>query len=541
MKFPRRLSLTAPVLALLLTGASWTPGLPGPAAMPLAHADEGNADAVDRARATLVGLIGQEAQLLPRAKSVKRLAVLDSKRAMVGLLEGLGIFVEKWSSRRVRAAALYKTFTEQGYDKFTSNGDPRFWDTKKKLTEKVERNDKVLREDAAVARVFVAAISKLTDSEATGHLASSLKTDTNRVSRGIVYEGLLRNPEVDPVALTKRALKDSDPTVRLAALGALATRTLPDLVKIVIPSLKEKGWPHRQAAARALGAFGDVRAVLPLINAMGQEEGRLVEDYADALAKIVTEKLGPNPDSWKAWYEDHKDKLLEMGASKGTVKRPKKIQRKAVSYYGIKTLSKRLVFIIDISGSMKEIIGEEKKGPTTGDKPENYNGPKIEIAKRTLKQAIRGLSTDTYFNIVVYNHGVRRFQETMLKADQDGKNEAYLMINELKPSGATYTYGALKEAFLMAGRGVTDKAYNPGVDTIFLLSDGAPTDSDVDNAKPMEGDKIIKAVDDWNALSRVQIHTIAIDPRVSTGRFIKFMKSLAVKNNGSYTTIPPQK
>jgi hypothetical protein len=157
-----------------------------------------------------------------------------------------------------------------------------------------------------------------------------------------------------------------------------------------------------------------------------------------------------------------------------------------------------------------------------------------------LKQAIRALEEDTLFNIVVFNHSVKRFQASMLKADQDGKNQAYLMINDLQPVGATYTLGALKEAFTMAGRGVSDKAYDPGVDTIFLLSDGAPTDGDIDKAKPMDGDVILDAVAEWNALSRVQIHTIAIDPSIGSGGFIKFMKSLAARNNGSYTEIPPK-
>ena len=89
----------------------------------------------------------------------------------------------------------------------------------------------------------------------------------------------------------------------------------------------------------------------------------------------------------------------------------------------------------------------------------------------------------------------------------------------------------------MAGRGLKDKYYDPGVDTIFLLSDGAPTTDSVDKAEPMEPDQILTAVRDWNQLKRIQIHAIAIDPRIGSGAFVRFMKSLARENKGTYREI----
>jgi hypothetical protein len=74
---------------------------------------------------------------------------------------------------------------------------------------------------------------------------------------------------------------------------------------------------------------------------------------------------------------------------------------------------------------------------------------------------------------------------------------------------------------------------------MFLLSDGAPTDSDIDKASPMDPKKVTGAVEEWNQYAKIVIHTIAIDPRIGRGGkgFVRFMKALAAQNDGTYTEI----
>jgi Mg-chelatase subunit ChlD len=215
-----------------------------------------------------------------------------------------------------------------------------------------------------------------------------------------------------------------------------------------------------------------------------------------------------------------------------------KPQRSPLHYYGVETLSKRVVFVLDVSGSMKEPIGVET-APQTGvaREQQDYTGPKIEVAKRVLADAIRKLPKDTTFNIVIFNHQVRAHSETMLVANDLEKDRAYTAIEELQPVGATYTYGALRKTFEIAQSTCTPEKWDPCVDTVFVLSDGAPTDDGIDDAKPMDGKVIVDAVAEWNAKLRVKIHTIAIDPRIGKGTFVRFMKELAARNGGTYTEI----
>jgi hypothetical protein len=51
----------------------------------------------------------------------------------------------------------------------------------------------------------------------------------------------------------------------------------------------------------------------------------------------------------------------------------------------------------------------------------------------------------------------------------------------------------------------------------------------------MDPEIVLGAVREWNALSKIVIHAIAIDPQTQGATFIKFMKLLAEQNGGKYT------
>ncbi len=110
------------------------------------------------------------------------------------------------------------------------------------------------------------------------------------------------------------------------------------------------------------------------------------------------------------------------------------------------------------------------------------------------------------------------------------KEEAYQWIRALKPFGSTYIDGALRLAFKVAGLENFDRAYpDIHVDTMVLLSDGAPTTNDF-NAKNMDPQIILDHVAEWNKRKHVVIHCIGVD--MVEG--IQFLKDLAAQNGGTY-------
>lgn len=534
LRFPA--ALAANEVTMLRTLSSL---LLGPAAIALvlgvsALARAGDPD-VEARHAALDAVLLDTGSPAQRAKKVHELADLasaEAARALVDSLEKLAERKTKLEERHHRTKAEY-----QPYEGFTFT-DPKAWDIKKRLRGELDQQAAELQADSVVLLAFGTAISKFVDQEANKTFIRQAGLSPWMHSRRVLYAGLLRNAVVDPADVGKRALKDKDPIVRLTALDALADRKDPATLDLAIKALKEDGWPHRQAAARILQGLGDAQGIAPLVNAMATDEGRMLEVYAEALQVLSGAEIGPFPDAWKSWYDENKERLAEMGAKPQSTKRAKAGADAGIDYYGIETKSRRMVFLIDISGSMKEPIGDAPQD-VTGQVEDTYSGLKVDIAKKVLKQAIRNLPDNAFFNIVVFNHAVKVFEPGLIEATQDNKNKAYLMINDLEASGSTYTYGALEKAFAMAGRGITDKAYDPGVDTIFVLSDGAPTDSSIDKAEPMEPKIVLDAVTEWNQFAKIVIHTIAIDPRIGAGGkgFVRFMKSLAAQNAGTYTEI----
>ncbi|MFV1959061.1 MAG: VWA domain-containing protein, partial [Planctomycetota bacterium] len=218
--------------------------------------------------------------------------------------------------------------------------------------------------------------------------------------------------------------------------------------------------------------------------------------------------------------------------------------RPDLNFYGLPVKSDRVLFIIDASASMKlptknENPAEKWKGPVTpedGKAPppppeEILSGPKIDVAKHELKKALQRLPETAKFNIVAFNSAVISWKDKMMTATPANKQNALKWVRALQPRGSTYIDGALRQAFRMAGLGATDKAYpEVNIDTMVLLSDGAPTDDGYPNAKLMDPNVILEHVREWNRQHRIVIHCIGVDMLP----WIEFLKKLAAENGGKY-------
>jgi len=413
--------------------------------------------------------------------------------------------------------------------------------TRTELQRRVMAEESRQRAEAPVFRAFRDALAGLKDAKAVAAAAAQAKREKSWRVRALAGEGIARNPGATALEASLRALKDPDGRVRGAVLGALAGRKEPEVVDAAIAGLKDAAWPVRKAAADALGASESPRAVRPLIEALGAEEGRLRDDFRDTLRKMTGQNFDSEPEPWKAWYLENREDFegpSPKAALFGAFKSKDAGRKKGV--YGIESRSRRIVFVIDTSGSMKDPLAGAKpvEGTPTGLTPEEeeeLHATKIDIAKRELRRAIKALEPDALFDIVSFDSSVIRWKPGMVKADQATKNEATTFVRGLEASGGTWTYGALHEAFQVAGIGVTDKNYDPSVDTIYLISDGAPTDDSMEKPTYMEPKIILDAVREWNPLGKVVIHAVAIDVKAAGGRFIDFMKRLAAENGGQYT------
>jgi hypothetical protein len=185
-----------------------------------------------------------------------------------------------------------------------------------------------------------------------------------------------------------------------------------------------------------------------------------------------------------------------------------------------------------------EVEQLKPKAPITGRKEVEMpveGKTRFEVARNELKRAVGNLTPDKLFTVVFFNHAVRAWRPAMEKATPEVKEQLRKDLDAVSASGTTYTLGALREAFLLAGVPAAGGKPNPkgeiGIDTIFLLSDGGPTDNKMEDAKPMDPEIILESVRQWNRDAGIVIHTIAVDTE-PVGTY--FLKQLAAQNGGQF-------
>jgi len=357
-------------------------------------------------------------------------------------------------------------------------------------------------------------------------------------------------PESPEAAVTPLCV-DGEVAVRCAALEGLAALNSVNVVAPAIESLEDPIWQVRVSAIKALSLVRNRDAIGPLIARMQVEEGRLVADIGDALEELTGRTFGQRKEGWQSFWTTFHDRFKmpsdeEIVALKAARKSSKASYTPpgAVSYHGIESPSRRILFVIDVSGSMEnEVI--EKERFEDGEYP-SYK--RIDIVKTELARTIEGLEPYVEFNIESFATKVQLWKKGLVKANVLNKSSAIDWVLKLEAiggdskadlaragmigtanmaAGKTNTYGALMAALGAAGTGLRDKEYEVAVDTVFFLSDGRPS-----TGKFVDTEDILREVLEANELRKVVMHTIAI------GEFQKsFMKRLADKSGGVFVDL----
>lgn len=374
------------------------------------------------------------------------------------------------------------------------------------------------------------------------------------------------NKEADTAALVGALLgmiADKEPVVRTIAAASLGRIGDGTATSALVGLLGDESWQVRASAVQALSKLRQKEAIEPLI-ALMQEEGRLQDDAARALKSITSLDFGVDPDGWKSWWARTKDRFEVPELPKpGRTRRPATAKspndpaqrdraearyKASKRYYGIPTPSQRILFILDVSRSMRDEVDILK--PERLVDLEMTSGRKIDIAKAELKRAINSFEGRTAINILVYHTEVDRWSKKLVELTDSKRRQAIAFIDKQEPrgrvgpvksrpgrraaapntdEGRTNIYGALAAAFKVSGIGTYDKHYDTAVDTIFLLSDGSPTAGELTN--PQE---ILEEIRRLNSLRRVVIHTINFgkDPAGSG-----LLQGLANQNGGVFVDL----
>lgn len=354
-------------------------------------------------------------------------------------------------------------------------------------------------------------------------------------------------------AIEKTALKSRQSRIRRVLVSSLARLKN---WKGLIGALKDK---DEQTAAMAAWALIDNKVadgVKPMIDLLGKLEGKR-DGIWDVLHKGLGRMLGLKCNS-SIEYLSRWEHVQSTGGL-AAVKQPEKkhgggeggATMVRVKLFGSEIDCTRVVFILDVSGSMKQVDHDQKQyegdedgmtktrkkakdnnvGGSQGGEGEGEVDPdlktRLERAQRQLVQVIKKLPANFKINIVAYSSRVQIWplsaKDTsgtpqLLPLTASNRKAAIKFVNGFKANGVTATDSALRRAYEIEG-----------ARCFYLLSDGRATHDGSGTDVPTE--TILEVLEEFKA-KHVTVHTLGFK-----GADVEMMKAVAEKGTGTYTDI----
>lgn len=295
----------------------------------------------------------------------------------------------------------------------------------------------------------------------------------------------------------------SDPVSRQAAAIFLAESSAPGALEALHALLEDEDSAVRAEAIRQIGRRREAASILPLIDCLSRENGRLRGDAHFVLTMMTGMDLGFRVGSWRSFWRDKGD-----GFQMPTLEEARKIAAElaanqseegmsAVSFYGLTVISNSFALVVDTSGSMTAKV---KDGKT-----------RLDIAKEQINGVIKRIRDGALFNIIPFSDNAFPMEEVLIEMDESLREDSMLFVEGLREGGGTNAYEGLAAAF-----------EDEFVDTIYLLTDGVP------NGDPVA---IREEVARWNSVRGIRIHCISI------GAASSFLKGIAEDSGGEYTEV----
>lgn len=280
-------------------------------------------------------------------------------------------------------------------------------------------------------------------------------------------------------------------------------------VRAAISALGRTTWRADMVLVSLLDDFRTVEAVPALIAVLEQFQ-RHPEDVASGklsglLQFRVHELLvgmtgavfsADDPASWRSLWEREKDKLVV--ATQSAPRQAPGSGTSAQGFVGIPVEGTRVVFILDLSGSMEWPMDDG--GQRTR---------RLDYAKRELLKAVDALAPNAMFNLVTFNGDdeAEAWSKELVVANERSKRRFARFVEKLRPLGGTNLWSGMEKALGIKTL-VYGNHYETTVDEIFLLSDGAPSVGDV-----MDPVEILRLTREINRFKEVRINTVFISSR----------------------------
>lgn len=312
--------------------------------------------------------------------------------------------------------------------------------------------------------------------------------------------GTLHSPEVEQSLV--QLLDAAHPGIAMVAANTLGENQFTGAIAALKRQVDRPEFPlsygFRFNLIRSFALMKHPDAIEYITSLRPKVDGQLSFEIEKLLATVKEFDFQDDPQRFEAWQKARESKKIRLvaGGSESEA-RERMTLGQSQQYYGIEIEAKRMMFIIDNSGSMSEI----EAGMT-----------RLHRAKYELVRAIELLPNDAEFAIVFYATDVHPWKNKLVTATDENKREAIVFIERLGYGKMTNTYGALRQAI----------DFDSNLEAVFLLTDGRPTTGDV-----VLPQGIVDDIMHRNRFRHLNFNTIGIALDGATDQFLKTIAELS--------------
>lgn len=320
---------------------------------------------------------------------------------------------------------------------------------------------------------------------------------TDETALAFLTRRIWDEPRPDVQALLVEALSMSP--------AALARDTLLRLAGLPLD------WPVLQAAAVGLARYRVKESVDRLIDLLWSEHlGVRAAAYEALVALTGNHELSDEPPGWVAWWAERRESFGFPAAAAPADDEVNSVVVEPVTlptYYDIPIRGRRVVFCLDCSASMW--------------------GPKFEAARAELTRAVASLPTRMEFGVIFFNERPYPWRRELVPARPYQKLALIADLESLTTKMYTNLFDTLEMALGFAGLGRYALEGPPGVDDVFLLTDGEPN-----RGRRRDEDGILDGLAELDPQFRVRIHTISVGDVPKP-----LMAAIAAARHGTHTHV----
>jgi hypothetical protein len=319
-----------------------------------------------------------------------------------------------------------------------------------------------------LARTKVAPADRKLRNKAAREIEKGLKKERHPDVKIAAYDLLLALRTERSFDRLVVGVLDRDPRVYAHVHAIVRDHADPMLFKTIVRALEEdESWRFRAAMVDLLVSGSRERGKPVLLKCLADEHPAVAARAAEGLERMTGASCGLDAEKWRAYFVQLAERKPKKYKRTGETITVADSHRKVEGYdgpirglrprlYGVPILRKRVIFVVDMSSSMKK---NRRSGHFT-----------------ELKNAIYGLPSDCYFNVLCFDQRLFFFTsaKSLVPATTYHKNDLARWVDALPAGERTDVNKSIVTGLAMLKESLAKDEKSKA--ELFILTDGRETE-----------------------------------------------------------------